>query len=231
VDGIDNWAARQTTDSTHKPKSKISLHQAVTEVKLIDIEQEKLNAAIKQTTRTRLLQNVEQEVPVMQQDAQERGSREKEEEEERKQKEEEERKRKEEEERKQKEEQNDSNLQHLFEKKEKSIPELKQRCSSFPSWTEAQVERCLNFAKDGIEYDPTIFEIDEEDILSGVSGIEYSIQGEQNIAAIIIKIVIPVTLMAASLRHIKRFRKNRVWNPFVLKARSIVYNGKDRHVG
>ncbi|WPT11223.1 Stress response protein nst1 [Picochlorum sp. SENEW3] len=321
VGGIDNWAARQTIDSTHKTKSKNLLHQAVTEVKLIDIEQEKLNAAIKQRTRTsastRLLQNVKQKVPEMQQDPQERGSREKEEEkeerkqkeeeerkqkeeeerkqkeeeerkqkeeeerkqkeeeerkqkeeeerkqkeeeerkqkeeeerkqkeeeerkqkeeeerkqkeeEERKQKEEEERKQKEEEERKQKEEQND--LQGLLEKK--IIPELKQRCNAFPSWTEAQVERCLNFAEDGIEYDPNIFDIvDEDDILSGVRGMEYSIQEGQNIAAITIKIVIPVTLMAAYLRHIQWFRKSRVWSSFVLRARSFVYDGKHRHVG
>lgn len=54
-----------------------------------------------------------------------------------------------------------NNMQMLLETK--IIPELKARCKKFPSWTSSQVERCTSFAEDGIEYDPQIFDIDDDD--------------------------------------------------------------------
>ena len=53
------------------------------------------------------------------------------------------------------------NMEHILETK--IIPELKARCTKYPSWTASQVERCLSFAEDGIEYDPRLFDIDDDD--------------------------------------------------------------------
>jgi hypothetical protein len=47
--------------------------------------------------------------------------------------------------------------------KSKIIPVLKSRCSKYPIWTPMQVDRCLAFAEDGVEYDPSIFD-DGEDV-------------------------------------------------------------------
>jgi hypothetical protein len=59
-----------------------------------------------------------------------------------------------------KKEQEDLDLMNILETK--IIPELKARCTKFPSWTSSQVERCLSFAEYGIEYDPRLFDIDDE---------------------------------------------------------------------
>ncbi len=53
------------------------------------------------------------------------------------------------------------NFEHIL--NTKIIPELKARCSTFPAWTSSQVERCISFAEDGIEYDPLIFDLDDTD--------------------------------------------------------------------
>jgi len=44
------------------------------------------------------------------------------------------------------------------------IPKLQERCKKYPSWTRLQVERCLSFAEDGIEYDPVIFDLSDSDV-------------------------------------------------------------------
>lgn len=46
------------------------------------------------------------------------------------------------------------------------IPKLQERCKRYPSWTSAQVERCLSFAEDGIEYDPLVFDFEDSDAQS-----------------------------------------------------------------
>jgi hypothetical protein len=43
------------------------------------------------------------------------------------------------------------------------VPELKLRCTQFPTWTAAQVKKCMAFAEDGIEYDPSIFDSDDDE--------------------------------------------------------------------
>jgi len=44
------------------------------------------------------------------------------------------------------------------------IPKLQERCKKYPSWTRLQVERCLSFAEDGIQYDPLIFDLSDSDV-------------------------------------------------------------------
>jgi len=43
------------------------------------------------------------------------------------------------------------------------VPELKLRCTQFPTWSAAQVKKCMAFAEDGIEYDPSIFDSDDDE--------------------------------------------------------------------
>lgn len=38
------------------------------------------------------------------------------------------------------------------------IPLLRERCKKYHSWTRPQVERCLSFAEDALEYNPLIFD-------------------------------------------------------------------------
>lgn len=46
------------------------------------------------------------------------------------------------------------------------VPELKLRCTQFPTWSAAQVKKCMAFAEDGIEYDPSIFDSDDDEEFS-----------------------------------------------------------------
>lgn len=48
------------------------------------------------------------------------------------------------------------------------VPELKLRCTQFPTWSAAQVKKCMAFAEDGIEYDPSIFDSDDDEEFNNV---------------------------------------------------------------
>jgi len=147
---------------------------------------------------------------------------------ERKRKEEAERKQREEEERRKREEEEELNFQHILDTK--IIPELKQRCSTFPKWTSAQVERCLSFAEDGIEYDPLIFDLDDDDFSFVMNPVEHSLEHESITTRTMLKVVFVMTLVVTYLRHVNWFRKSQMWNLAVLKIRAII-NSKHRHVG
>eukprot|EP00889_Picochlorum_renovo_P008440 jgi/Picre1/35470/NNA_002932.t1 len=156
--------------------------------------------------------------------------RQKREEEERQKKEEEERRKKEEEEKKKKEEEEEElNFQHILDTK--IIPELKQRCSTFPKWTSAQVERCLSFAEDGIEYDPLIFDLDDDDFSFTMNPVKNTMGHDgSTMQTIMLKVMFVVTLIVAYLRHVNWFRKSQMWNLAILKIRTII-NSKHRHTG
>lgn len=63
----------------------------------------------------------------------------------------------------QKQEDEQNAMQQKLEAKEEdmamyTVADLKLRCTKFPKWTKEQIRSCLNFADDGIEYDPEIFD-------------------------------------------------------------------------
>lgn len=99
---------------------------------------------------------------------QEEARRQKEAEEARKQKEAEEARKQKEAEEARKQKEAEEAQQKEFEAQQKEfeqvmIPKLQERCKKYPSWTRSQVERCLSFAEDGIEYDPLIFDFEDPD--------------------------------------------------------------------
>ncbi|WPT11422.1 Stress response protein nst1 [Picochlorum sp. SENEW3] len=171
----------------------------------------------------------------------EEAKKQKEEEAKRRKEEEERRKREEEEERKQKEQEEEMNFQHILDTK--IIPELKQRCSTFPKWTAPQVERCLSFAEDGIEYDPLIFDLDDDDFSSLVVKPTLNSIGHQHgptsALKFLLKVAFLIALVVAYLRHVNWFRKNRLWNAMILKSRTLLFhvskhkqqNHHHRHAG
>jgi hypothetical protein len=119
---------------------------------------------------------VQKQMEARKQKEEEEARKQKEEEEARKQKEEEARKQMEEEAQKKKE-QEEAQKKKEQEEAQKAefdaqqrefeqvmIPKLQERCKKYPSWTRSQVDRCLSFAEDGIEYDPLIFDFEDSDI-------------------------------------------------------------------
>eukprot|EP00204_Picochlorum_oklahomense_P002663 CAMPEP_0118807960 /NCGR_PEP_ID=MMETSP1161-20130426/35740_1 /TAXON_ID=249345 /ORGANISM="Picochlorum oklahomensis, Strain CCMP2329" /LENGTH=304 /DNA_ID=CAMNT_0006737345 /DNA_START=167 /DNA_END=1081 /DNA_ORIENTATION=+ len=126
-------------------------------------------------------------------------------------------KKQEEEEQAQKEE--EMNFEHIL--NTKIIPELKARCSTFPAWTSNQVERCISFAEDGIEYDPLIFDLDDEDF-----DFDYrrSITADAHAGAMPslsqVSLLIAVTVLC--FKYLPKLRKSRIFNLLILKARMAI---------
>jgi DNA polymerase III alpha subunit (gram-positive type) len=192
--------------------------------------QEELKRRLEEEINRRVEEELQRRLGEEERHKKEEEDRQKREEEEKKKKEEEERQKKEEEEKKKKEEEEEElNFQHILDTK--IIPELKQRCSTFPKWTSAQVERCLSFAEDGIEYDPLIFDLDDDDFSFTMNPVENTMGHDgSTMQTIMLKVMFVVTLIVAYLRHVNWFRKSQMWNLAILKIRTIL-NSKHRHTG
>ena len=121
------------------------------------------------------------------------------------------------------------NFEHIL--NTKIIPELKARCSTFPAWTSSQVERCISFAEDGIEYDPLIFDLDDTDF-----DFDYrrSITGDAHAGGLPSLSQVSVVIAAAVLffKYLPKMRKSRVFNLLLLKSRMLLMT-KDpsAHIG
>eukprot|EP00890_Picochlorum_soloecismus_P002539 jgi/Picsp_1/3286/NSC_06126-R1_---NA--- len=114
------------------------------------------------------------------------------------------------------------------------VPALKLRCTQFPTWNAEQVKRCLAFAEDGIEYDPTIFDDDDEDIVAsrfvddGYQSQSMYVAGHSVSSSTIFQFLGLMAAAVLMLKYSKVVGKSRIWNSAISRAQAKL--GRRNHI-